>query len=67
MLVSCKMEVTTTNHGLLREFFPKGHDFALVTDKDLAKAIFLINNRPRKCLGWMSAHEAFMDELSYLA
>lgn len=54
-------------NGLLREFFPKGHDFALVTDEDLAKAIFLINNRPRKCLGWMSAHEAFMDELSHLA
>lgn len=54
-------------NGLLREFFPKGHDFALVTDEDLAKAISLINNRPRKCLGWMSAHEAFMDELSHLA
>ncbi|EPY08901.1 transposase for insertion sequence element IS1086 [Paenibacillus alvei TS-15] len=54
-------------NGLLREFFTKGHDFALVTDEDLAKAISLINNRPRKCLGWMSAHKAFMDELSHLA
>lgn len=54
-------------NGLLREFFPKGYDFAEVTDKQLAEAIRLINNRPRKCLGWRSAHEAFMDEVSHLA
>lgn len=54
-------------NGLLREFFPKGHDFASVTDEQLAEAVWLINNRPRKCLGWRSAHEAFMDEVSHLA
>ncbi|SEP14688.1 transposase, IS30 family [Paenibacillus sophorae] len=47
-------------NGLLREFFPKGHDFATVSDKELAEALRLINHRPRKCLGWKSAHEAFM-------
>jgi len=54
-------------NGLLREFFPKGHDFATVTDQQLAEAIQLINNRPRKCLGWKSAHEAFWEEVSHLA
>lgn len=54
-------------NGLLREFFPKGHDFAQVTDEELAHAIHLINNRPRKCLGWKSAHESFMDQVSHLA
>lgn len=54
-------------NGLLREFFPKGHDFAAVTEEELANAVSLINNRPRKCLGWKSAHEAFMEELSHLA
>ncbi|RKN72366.1 IS30 family transposase, partial [Paenibacillus ginsengarvi] len=54
-------------NGLLREFFPKGHDFAMVSDEELATALRLINLRPRKCLGWKSAHEAFMDELSHLA
>lgn len=54
-------------NGLLRELFPKGHDFAQVTDEELTEAIRLINTRPRKCLGWMSAHEAFMGELSHLA
>ena len=54
-------------NGLLREFFPKGHDFAIVTDEELARAVRLINNRPRKCLNWKSAYEAFMDKLSQLA
>lgn len=54
-------------NGLLREFFPKGHDFVTVTVEELLAAVQLINHRSRKCLGWKSAHEAFMDELSHLA
>ena len=54
-------------NGLLREFFPKKTDFALVTPEMLNHALYLINNRPRKCLGWMTAHEAFQEELSHLA
>jgi IS30 family transposase len=54
-------------NGLLREFFPKGKDFADVTDEKLAHALHLINHRPRKCLGWKSAYESFMDALSHLA
>lgn len=38
-------------NGLLREFFPKGYDFSMVTDEELAYAVSLINNRARKCLG----------------
>jgi transposase, IS30 family len=54
-------------NGLLREFFPKGKDLAEVSDQELAHALRLINNRPRKCLGWKSAHESFIDALSHLA
>lgn len=54
-------------NGLLREFFPKGHDFARVTEEELSHAIELINNRPRKCLGWKTAYESFVSELSHLA
>ncbi len=54
-------------NGLLREFFPKGHDFAEVTDEELAGAVRIINNRPRKCLVWKTAHETFMAEVSHLA
>lgn len=54
-------------NGLLREFFPKGKDFAEVTDEELARALHLINHRPRKCLGWKSANESFMEDLLHLA
>ncbi len=53
-------------NGLLREFFPKGTDFAQVEDEDLACSLDLINHRPRKCLGWKTAHESFTEELSHL-
>lgn len=53
--------------GLLREFFPKGYDFSQINDAQLAYAVYLINHRPRKCLGWKSASESFMAELSHLA
>jgi len=54
-------------NGLLREFFPKGTDFAQITDEALETALHLINHRPRKCLGWRTAHESFSEELSHLA
>jgi transposase, IS30 family len=54
-------------NGLLREFFPKGTDFAQITEEDLEKALHLINGRPRKCLGWKTAYESFSQELSHLA
>ena len=50
-------------NGLLREFFPKGTDFAGVGDAELTDALAKINGRPRKCLGWRTAHEAFNDEV----
>lgn len=53
-------------NGLLREFFPKGYDFAQVTDAELEQALALINNRPRKCLGWKSTHESFQEEVLHL-
>jgi transposase, IS30 family len=54
------------SNGLLREFFPKASDLSKVTQDELMKALMLINNRPRKCLGWKTSFEAFMDELSHL-
>lgn len=54
------------SNGLLREFFPKKTDLAIVSERDLFQALWLINHRPRKCLNWKSAHEVFMDGLSHL-
>ena len=53
-------------NGLLREFFPKKTDLALVKEEELQRALFLINSRPRKCLGWKTPYEVFLDKLSHL-
>ncbi|MDR2884955.1 MAG: IS30 family transposase [Deferribacteraceae bacterium] len=39
-------------NGLIRQFFPKGTDFEKVTAEDVAHVQDLLNNRPRKCLGY---------------
>lgn len=39
---------------ILREFFPKGTDFRLVTQEELNKVQYQINDRPRKKLGFSS-------------
>jgi IS30 family transposase len=44
-------------NGLIRFFFPKGTDFSKVTEEELQRVVSLINNRPRKCLGWLSQIE----------
>lgn len=49
-------------NGLLREFFPKGTRFDTVTQKDIDRAIRLINHRPRKRLGYLTPHEVFIKE-----
>ena len=54
------------SNGLLREFFPKGSILANVSSEQLSDSLFLINARPRKCLGWISPIRAFLHELSRL-
>lgn len=44
-------------NDLIRFFFPKGYDFRSVCQDDLIRVEFLLNNRPRKCLGWRSPAE----------
>lgn len=48
-------------NGILRFFFPKGYDFLKVTQQDLDYVVSLINNRPRKCLGWKTPAEVFFN------
>jgi transposase, IS30 family len=54
------------SNGLLREFYPKKTDLAKIENEELVKNLFLINNRPRKCLGWKSASQVFLHEVSHL-
>lgn len=40
---------------MLRRYFPKGTDFATVSQTDVADALRRINNKPRKILGYKSS------------
>ena len=44
-------------NGLIRFFFPRGTNFNLVTQDQLNAVVSLINNRPRKCLGFLSPND----------
>lgn len=44
-------------NGLLRQFFPKGTEFADVTDGEVREAQDLLNGRPRETLGWRTPAE----------
>lgn len=46
-------------NGLLRFFSPKGTNFLEVSSQHLNEVVELINNRPRKCLGWLSPYQLF--------
>ncbi len=39
-------------NGLMRQFFPKGSGLGKVSDEELERVMDLLNNRPRRCLGW---------------
>lgn len=47
--------------SLLRRYFPKGSDFGKVTQETLAAAVKKLNHRPRKCLGYRTPHEVFLE------
>ena len=40
---------------MLRRYFPKGTDFATVSQTDVVHALTLINNKPRRILGYKSS------------
>lgn len=46
-------------NDVVRFFFPKGFDFRTVAEEDIRFVEYLINNRPRKCLGWNTPAEVF--------
>lgn len=46
-------------NGLIREFFPKGTDFKLVSREALKRVEHLLNSRPRKILNFSTPNEKF--------
>jgi IS30 family transposase len=51
-------------NGLVRQYFPKKSNFADITNSDLERVAELLNNRPRKTLGYRTPNEVFFKERS---
>ncbi len=46
-------------NGLVRQYFPKKHDFVTITDREINRVMERLNNRPRKTLGYKTPNEVF--------
>jgi len=51
-------------NGLIRWYFPKGTDFATISDEAIKDVETALNNRPRKRLGWKTPLEAFNESVA---
>jgi IS30 family transposase len=51
-------------NGLIRDYFPKKTDFTTISQEQLKEVENLLNNRPRKRLGWLTPFEVFSKELN---
>lgn len=48
--------------GILRQYLPKGKDLKKLSQEELNSIEFEINNRPMKCLDWLTPYEVMMGE-----
>jgi transposase, IS30 family len=46
-------------NGLLRQYFPKSTNLRRITQIEVDDAVYALNHRPRKCLGYLTPHEVF--------
>ncbi len=51
-------------NGLIRYYFPKGTDFANILNETIQTVENILNNRPRKRLGWKTPLEAFNESVA---
>jgi transposase, IS30 family len=51
-------------NGLIRQYFPKGTDFSLVSKKELQRAQDRLNDRPRRVLAYAKPNEMFIPLLT---
>lgn len=55
--------INENTNGLIRQYFPKGTDFRLVTDQQIKSVMHRLNNRPRKTRDYKTPNELFMGQL----
>ena len=53
-------------NGLLRQYFPKKHDFQSISNKEIEQAMLKLNFRPRKSLRFKTPFEVFYIHLLHL-
>ena len=51
--------LSESTNGLIRQYFPKKTDFREISDKEVLHVQRLLNNRPRKTLGYLTPNEVF--------
>ena len=54
-------------NGLIRQYIPKGKDIDHLSDEDVAEIIQKINKRPRKCLGFKTPNQIFLQNNQLVA
>ena len=47
---------------LIRQYLPRNTDYSTITSEDIYNIQEKINNRPKKCLGYLSPNEFFFKE-----
>lgn len=52
-------------NGLIRWYFPKGTNFATISNEAIRMVENALNNRPRKRLGWKTPLEAFNESVAF--
>lgn len=63
---SCDRGANENMNGLIRQYLPKGTDFANVTPEDVQKIEDKLNNRPRKRLDYMTPKEYILHKFNIL-
>ena len=51
-------------NGRLRRIFPKGYDFSTLKQSQLQNVVDLMNNTPRKSLGWRTPQEVYSESVA---
>ena len=51
--------LSENTNGLIRQYFPKKTDFREISDKEVLQVQHILNNRPRKTLGYLTPNEVF--------